>query len=86
MKIPYDSCLTANDAYHQLIMDAWRKVAIKIGLRYNVFVEVDWEWEPMPAGVMVCFQKMAEIFFRVNGHKFEDEMQLRRAIKMKAFL
>lgn len=59
----------------------WRQTAARIGLRENVYVWVGLErWDVSDTG------PISRIYFQIDEHQFETLTDLKKAIRLKAFL
>jgi hypothetical protein len=89
MKIPVNkSDIFDNDIY----IDSWYYEAAEITLKQGIIVEVALEYEDVisttgfKSGQAVMTTRLSRIYFKIDNHEFETLKELRRALKLKAFL
>lgn len=92
MRIPEEEYLTPNskDTFGQRMIDRWEAEASRLSLRTGVFIKVGCDYYTTPASTTTGFVSVAmyisRIYFKVMDQEFESLMELKRAIKLKAFL
>ena len=60
----------------------WMTSARQVGLEYGIFVEVKKDWR----GINTYDTVLSRIYFKVGEHEFEGLRELKRALRLKAFL
>ena len=64
------------------IEEAWAEAARQVALDFGVYIEVKKEW----TDGSVFDSHIAHIYFKVGEHEFEGLRELKRALRLKAFL
>jgi hypothetical protein len=75
MKIP-DHVISKDEAHRIEIL--WQNAADQMSLESGIFIRIGMEYEYYP-----IFNR---IFFKVEGHEFENLTDLKKALSLKAFL
>jgi len=68
-----------NYTYYQKIIDYWNNKATKLSMKYGVHIIVKYEFDSVNG-------LYKSIHFEVNNYKFDNLIQLKTALKNKAFL
>jgi hypothetical protein len=73
MRIPSGTTLNKH------FWEVWYNTAAQLGLKHNVFIDVDYETDADKCYVL-------RVYFKCEGHEFNSLDELERALALKAFL
>jgi hypothetical protein len=78
MNIPNVSTVDMNIQHFNI----WNNVAARLSLKYNIYIGVKRGYSLDTYGNRVYYS----IYFEVDGHKIDSLTELKRVLKLKAFL